>query len=140
MPVYEGRRMREGRPLAWRTPAEGGTYPRARRNPLEGEQALERGGARSREVLPLERGGAPPEGTRVLERGGACSRGFLRGRLDGPLGSLRRGPSPAWLGTCMVRLSVFCFVAGFKWGFPRCLRGPLGLSLTVAPEHLWVCH
>jgi hypothetical protein len=58
MPVYGGRRTREGRPRAWRTLAEGGTYPRARRNPPEGERALERGGTRSREVLPLERGGA----------------------------------------------------------------------------------
>jgi hypothetical protein len=24
----------------------------------------------------------------------------------------------------------FGFVAGFKWGFPSCLRGPLGLSPT----------
>jgi hypothetical protein len=32
----------------------------------------------------------------------------------------------------MVRLSVFCFVAGFKWGFPGGLRGPLGLSPTAA--------
>jgi hypothetical protein len=79
MPVYGGRRMREGRPRAWRTPAEGGTYPRAGRNPLEGERGLERGGARSREVLPLERGGAQPEVVRALERGGARSRGSLRG-------------------------------------------------------------
>jgi hypothetical protein len=79
MPVYVGRRMREGRPRVWRTPAEGGTYPRARRNLFEGERALEQGGARSREVLPLERGGARPRGARVLERGGACPRGSLKG-------------------------------------------------------------
>jgi hypothetical protein len=35
--VYGGRRTREGRPRAWRAPAEGGTDPRARRDPLEGE-------------------------------------------------------------------------------------------------------
>jgi hypothetical protein len=79
MPVYGGRRTCEGRPRAWRTPAEGGTYPRARRSLLEGERALERGGARPREVLPLGRGEARPRGARVLERGGACSRGSLRG-------------------------------------------------------------
>jgi hypothetical protein len=69
MPMYGGRRTREGRPRAWRTPAEGGTYPRARRSLLEGERALERGGACSREVLPLESGRSPPEGAHVLERG-----------------------------------------------------------------------
>jgi hypothetical protein len=79
MPVYGGRRTREGRPRAWRTPAEGGTYPQAKRNLFEGERAPERGGARSREVLPLDRGGARPRGALVLERGGACSRGSLRG-------------------------------------------------------------
>jgi hypothetical protein len=79
MPVYGGRRTREGRPRAWRTPAKGGTYPRARRSLLEGERALKRGGARSREVLPLEQGGARPRGARILERGGACPRGSLRG-------------------------------------------------------------
>jgi hypothetical protein len=47
------------------------------------------------------------------------------GHLGGPSGPLRRGPYPAWLGE--VR---FGFVAGFKWGFPSCLRGPLGLSPT----------
>jgi hypothetical protein len=62
MPVYGGRRTREGHPRAWRTPVEGGMYPRARRNPLEGERALERGGACSREVLPLDKGGARPRG------------------------------------------------------------------------------
>jgi hypothetical protein len=30
------------------------------------------------------------------------------------------------------------FFAGFKWDFPSCLSGPLGLSPTVAPEHLRV--
>jgi hypothetical protein len=29
---------------------------------------------------------------------------------------------------------VFSFVACFKWGFPSCLRGPLGLSPTQAFE------
>jgi hypothetical protein len=34
----------------------------------------------------------------------------------------------------MVRRGVFSFVACFKWGFPSCLRGPLGLSPTQAFE------
>jgi hypothetical protein len=85
MPVYGGRRTREGRPRAWRTPAEGGTYPRAGWNPPEGERAL-------------ERGGAPPEGARVLEQGGACSRGLLRGP---PWWAV--GVPAAWAVSCMVR-------------------------------------
>jgi hypothetical protein len=42
---------------------------------------------------------------------------------------------------CVFERGVFGlgFFAGFKWGFPNCLRGPLGLSPTVAPEHLRVC-
>jgi hypothetical protein len=98
MPAYGGRRTREGHPRAWLTPAEGGTHPRARRNPPEGERALERGGTRSREVLPLERGEARPRGARVLERGGAYSRGSLRGQ---PWWAV--GVPAAWAVSCMVR-------------------------------------
>jgi hypothetical protein len=29
----------------------------------------------------------------------------------------------AWAVSCMVRQSVFGFVAGFKWGFPSLLKG-----------------
>ena len=45
------------------------------------------------------------------------------GRLGGPLGPPRRGPCPAWLVTCMVRLSVFRCGCGIKRGFPRCFKG-----------------
>jgi hypothetical protein len=74
MLVYGGRRTREGRPRAWRTPAEGGTYPRAGRN-------------RSREELPLERGGARPRGSAPSSeaepaRGGTSKRAVLVGRQD----------------------------------------------------------
>jgi hypothetical protein len=33
---------------------------------------------------------------------------------------------------CVLKRGVFGFgsFAGFKWGFPSCLRGPLGLSST----------
>jgi hypothetical protein len=34
----------------------------------------------------------------------------------------------------MVRFSVFRCGCGIKRGFPRCLRGPLGLSPTVVSE------
>jgi hypothetical protein len=42
------------------------------------------------------------------------------------------GASAAWAVSCMVRRGVFGFgfVAGFKWGFPSCLSGPLGLYPT----------
>jgi hypothetical protein len=76
MPVYGGQRTREGRPRAWRTPAEGGTYPRARRSLLEGERALERGGARPREVLPLGRA-KPARGGRVSSSEAEPARGDL---------------------------------------------------------------
>jgi hypothetical protein len=76
MLVYGGRRTREGHPRAWRTPVEGGMYPRARRILLEGERALERGEACSREVLPLEQGGARPRG-----RASSCEAEPTRGDL-----------------------------------------------------------
>jgi hypothetical protein len=85
MPVYGRRRTREER-------------SRARRNPPEGERALERGGTRSREVLPLERREACPRGARALERGGAYSRGSLRGP---PWWAV--GVPAAWVVSCMVR-------------------------------------
>jgi hypothetical protein len=101
------------------------------------ERTLERGGARSREAHPLERDGARPREARILERGEDCSRGSSSGSPWCAVGA-----SSAWAVSCMVKRGVFGFdfVAGFKWGFPSCLRGPLGLSPTVAPEHLWVCH
>jgi hypothetical protein len=115
MPVYGDGRTRAGSPRARRTPVEGGADPRARQSLLEGERALERGGAHSREAHPLERDGARPREARILERGEAYSRGSSRG-------------SPWWAVevlavravSCMVRQSVFGFVAGFKWGFPGC--------------------
>jgi hypothetical protein len=122
-----------GRPRAKRTPVEGGANPRARRSLLEGERALERGGACPRGSGPSSgaepargkrtpsNGTEPPRGRRAPSSEAKPARGDLReGRLGGPSRSLRRGPYPAWLGTCMVRQSVFGFVAGFKWGFPGC--------------------
>jgi hypothetical protein len=80
------------------------------------ERTLERGGACSREAHPLERDGARPREARILERGGACS----RGSSSGP---------PWWAVSCMVR-RVWLSCGVFNWGFPCCLRGPLGLSPT----------
>jgi hypothetical protein len=115
MPAYGGGRTRAGRPRVRRTPFEGGVAPRARRNPLEGERDLERGGTRSREAYPLERDGARPREARILKRGEACSRGSSRGA---PWWAVE--VPAAWAVSCMVRQSVFGFVAGFKWGFPGC--------------------
>jgi hypothetical protein len=109
-----GARVRE-RPRVRRTPIEGGADPRARRSLLEGERALEWDGARSREAHPLERDGARPREARTLERGEACSRGSSRG----PPWWAVEVPA-TWAVSCMVRQSVFGFVAGFKWGFPDC--------------------
>jgi hypothetical protein len=79
MPVYGGRRMREGRPRAKRTPIEGEADPRARRSLLEGERTLDRGRARSRGAHPLEWDGVRSREACILERGEACSRGSSRG-------------------------------------------------------------
>jgi hypothetical protein len=125
MPVYGGRRTREGRPRAWRTPVEGGTDPRVRRNLLEGERALSEAEPARGKHTPSN-GAEPAQGGRASSSEAEPARGDLQeGRLGGPSGSLRHGPYPAWLGTL-----CFGFVVGFKWGFPRCLRGPLGLSPT----------
>jgi hypothetical protein len=52
------------------------------------------------------------------------------GRLGGPSG-------PPWRGPCPVCLSEACltlvFFAGFKWGFPNCLRGP-----RAVPDRIYV--
>jgi hypothetical protein len=113
---------------AWNALEEGGACSRAART-------LERGGARSREAFSHERGEACPREACALERGGACS----RGSLSGPLRWAVRA-TVAWATPCVLKRGVFGFgsFAGFKWGFPSSLRGPLGLSPTVASEHLRV--
>jgi hypothetical protein len=113
MPAYGSRRTRAGRPRAWRAPVEGGADPRARRSLLEGERVLERGGACLREAHPLEQDGARPREACILERGEACSRGSLRG----PPWWAVEVPA-AWAVSCMVRQSVFGFVAGLSGDFP----------------------
>jgi hypothetical protein len=114
-PCTGGRRMRAGLPRVRRAPIEGGADPRARRSLLEGERTPERGGARSREEHPLERDEARPREACTLERGEACSRGSSSGPPWWAVEVLA-----AWAVSCMVRQSVFGFVAGFKWGFPGC--------------------
>jgi hypothetical protein len=89
--------------------------------------ALERGGACSRAAHSLERGGAHPREVCSLERGRACS----RGSLSGPPWWAARA-TVAWAMPCVFKRGVFGlgFFAGFEWGFPSCIRGPLGLSPT----------
>jgi hypothetical protein len=55
------------------------------------------------------------------------------GRLGGPSGPPWRGPCPVCLSEAWLTLVFF---AGFKWGFPGCLKGPPGLSPTSpSPSH-----
>jgi hypothetical protein len=101
------------------------------------EQTLERGGACLRQAHPLERGGARPRTACALERGGACSRGSLSGPPWWAIGA-----TAAWAMPCVLKRGVLGF--GLLWVLTGdslvCLRGPLGLSPTLAPEHLWVCY
>jgi hypothetical protein len=99
MPAYgAGARVRDAR-------ERGGPQPRAGRT-------LERSETRSREVLPLEQGGARPKGACSLERGGVRFEGILTWAASMGRRS-PRGPCPAWLGTCMVRLNIIGFRSGF---------------------------
>jgi hypothetical protein len=103
--------------------------------------ALERSGPRSRARRTLERigvcprgsgpssGAEPARGERTPSNGTEPARGrrapsseakpargdLREGHLDGPLRSF-----VAWAVSCTVRQGMFCFVAGFKWGFPGC--------------------
>jgi hypothetical protein len=98
-----GPRSRAGRPLERGGACSRGSGPSSESSP------------RSREAHPRERDGARPREARILERGEACSRGCSRG----PPWWAVEVPA-AWAESCMVRQSVFGFVAGFNWGFPSC--------------------
>jgi hypothetical protein len=118
MPVYgAGARVRDAR-------ERGGPQPRAGRTLERGENLLEGSAAPRAGRCPTE-GCVQPRTRRSPFRGDPCV-----GRLDGPSESL-------WAVSCMVRhlhglgLILSGFVLGFKWVFPHCLRGPLGLSPTV---------
>jgi hypothetical protein len=97
-------------PRARQSPLEGGVYPRAGRNPLEG--------------------GVYPRARRSLLEGT-----FKWAALVGRGGHRGVGRAPCALKKDAL---IFGFFTGFKRGFPICLRGPPGLSPTVAPEHLRV--
>jgi hypothetical protein len=70
--------------------------PRARRSPLEGARALERGETRSRGVLALKRGGTRSREVLALERGGTRSREPLIGPLWWAAGA-----TAAWAVLCV---------------------------------------
>jgi hypothetical protein len=143
-PSSEGEPHSRGRPAFERggTLLEGAPSPRVRRN-------LTRGGATSPRVRRnLVRGGAqPPSEAEVcpcsaapLERSRVLLEGGWAVCLVGRWGHQGRGPS-RWavsfvLNVFWVRLH-FVFLRK-KVGFPWLFRGPLWLSPTVAPEHLWV--
>jgi hypothetical protein len=105
-------------------------YPRAGSG-VRARYALERGGARSRAARTLERGGARSRKAFSLERGGA------RPGEECPLRWAVRA-TVAWAMPCVLKRDVFGFglFAGFKWGFPSCLRGPLGLSRPPSPTEV----
>jgi hypothetical protein len=140
MPVYgASARVRGAR-------ERGGPRPGAGRT-LERDETRSRGSEPSSGAGPLEGGVAPrtgrnpPEAERAPERGGACSRGLLRGPSRWAVGVPRRGPCPAWLVTCMVRLSVFCGIQVrisplFK-GTPRAVpdrRYPLPSPMRISGQ------
>jgi hypothetical protein len=104
-----------GVPSSEASPVRGRNGPSSEAEPARGKRT------------PLERGGARTREARILERGEACSRGSSSGPPRWAV-----GVSAMWAVSCMVKRGVFGFgsVAGFKWGFPSCLRGPLGLSPT----------
>jgi hypothetical protein len=86
--------------------ARGGARPRAGRDRSREGPPLERGGTCSRRELPLERGGA--RSRRSMPSGEAePARGvFLGGPPWWASEVLLHGPYPAWLVSCMVRLSL----------------------------------
>jgi hypothetical protein len=79
-----------------------------------------------------------PRGRRAASSEAEPVRGDLRvGHFGGPSGPPWHGPCPVCLSGARSALTCFWVLSGDS---PVCLRGPLGLSPTVAPEHLWVCH
>jgi hypothetical protein len=117
IPAYGNGRARGGCPRARQSLLEGGDVnPRARQSPLEG--------------------GVHPRAGRSPLEGGVCPwarRSLLEGIIEwaalvGRQGHRGVGHAPCVLSEACLALVFF---AGFKWGFPSCLRGPPGLSPTL---------
>jgi hypothetical protein len=125
--------------------------------------ALERSGPRPRGCSALERGGPRSRGRPESPSEAESARGGVRASSEADLARGSDYPSSeadftqgasavlSWraagatrvvIALCMcfrcASLFVFAFFAGFKRVSPRLFRGPLGLSPTVALEHLWV--
>jgi hypothetical protein len=100
--------------------------PSSKTGPVRGRSGPSSEAEPARGKRTPSNGVEPARGGRTPSSEAKPARGDLRvGRLGGPLGA-----SAAWAVSCTVKRGVFGFVAGFKWGFPSCLRGPLGLSPT----------
>jgi hypothetical protein len=124
MPAYGDGRARAGCPRARRSPLEGGADPRARRGLLEG--------------------GAPPRTGRSPPEGGVCPRAG-RSLFEGIFewaALVGCQATVVWAMPCVLKQGAFGLglLRVLSGDSPVVLRGPLGLSPTVAPEHLWVRH
>jgi hypothetical protein len=94
------------------------------REQVRSRGSLGRGGARSREVGTLERGGTCSSGREPSSEAEPARGGALLGHFGGPWGPPQRGPCRV----CVLRLEV-CFVlffAGFKQDSPGFLGDPQG--------------
>jgi hypothetical protein len=112
--------------------------------------ALERGGPRSRGVVDPSSEADPARGSVRALSEADLTRGsvYPSSEVDFTQGA---STVSSWraaratrvvVGLCVrvrrVSRFAFAFFAGFKRVSPWLFRGPLGLSPTVAPEHLWV--
>jgi hypothetical protein len=103
MPSVRGQTRVSGAPSSEADPGRGRGGPSSGAEPARGEHTP-------------SNGTEPPRGRRVPSSEAEPARGDLQeGHLDGPLRSFA-----AWAVSCTVRQGMFCFVAGFKWGFPGC--------------------
>jgi hypothetical protein len=98
--------------------------PRARRNPT-------RGGVRASSKADLTRGSVYPSSEADFTQGASVVSSWRA------VGATRIVVMLCMRVRCVSRFA-FAFFAGFKRVSPRLFSGPLGLSPTVAPEHLWV--
>jgi hypothetical protein len=132
------------------TSLEEATSPRAGRNPTRGgDRPSSKVEPRSRRRPALERGGTLPEGATVPRARRRFANVVPRPSSEVEFCPRVAGPTVWWaIGTTWVvgpwvylthvlGSFAFCFLAKVS-GFPWLFRGPLWLSPTVAPEHLWV--
>jgi hypothetical protein len=103
MPSARGRAHASRAPSSEADPGRGRGGPSSGAEPARGERTP-------------SNGMDPARGRRVPSSEAKPAQGDLQeGHLDGPLRSFA-----VWAIPCTVRQGMFCFVAGFKWGFPGC--------------------